>query len=119
MVHSEQYLVAGLIVNVYTLHPLTHSTRPVVALFFLHGRNGSASKVQDYTKVILESSCSSERDKYDLLVITFVCSIPPHAAPDRCLQYSKDHRNHGSRLRNSKSNASWNKDPKANNERHA
>ncbi|KAF9452323.1 alpha/beta-hydrolase [Macrolepiota fuliginosa MF-IS2] len=100
MAQLEQFSIAGLNVNVFTLNPLSTSDRPVIALFFLHGRHGSASQVQQYAEVILEHSRNSD-NVHELMIITL------------------DHRNHGSRLRNPKSNDSWNKDPIANNERHA
>ncbi|KXN84560.1 hypothetical protein AN958_12306 [Leucoagaricus sp. SymC.cos] len=96
MVHSEQFIVAGLIVNVFSLNPLTHSSQPLVALFFLHGRHGSAEKIRDFVGVILEKSAQD-----DLMVITF------------------DHRNHGTRLRDAKADEGWSKKPELTNDRHA
>ncbi|KAF7773310.1 hypothetical protein Agabi119p4_5477 [Agaricus bisporus var. burnettii] len=100
MVQTEHYQVAGLIVNVYTVESLTHSNRPVIVLFFLHGRNGSAAKIEDMTKVILESSCNAN-NTYDLAIVTF------------------DHRNHGSRVRDPNPNRGWSRNPEVSNERHA
>lgn len=103
MVHSEQFVVAGLLVNVFSLDPLTQSSRPAVVLFFLHGRGESAVNIQEYVGVILEKSrpLRDSTDKHDLIVITF------------------DHRNHGTRLRDAKANGGWSKNPETNNDRHA
>jgi hypothetical protein len=121
MVQSEKYQVAGLAVNVYTLHPLTHSNRPVIVLFFLHGRNGSASKIEEMPKVILESYHNADEsgDKYDLVIVTFVVFDIVLDACHNTDDDLQDHRNHGSRLVDPKSNRSWSRNPEVSNERHA
>lgn len=120
MVQSEHHQVAGLAVNVYTLHPLSHSNGPVTVLFFLHGRNGSASKIEEMPKIILENYHNADEggDKRDLAVVTFVCSMLYSMCVDvdGCPQ---DHRNHGSRLTDPKANRSWSRNPEASNGRHA
>lgn len=74
MIQSEQLLIAGLAVNVFTLNPLNSSNRPVIALFLLHGRHGSASEIKQYAEVILERSREPEgsQDAPELVIITFV-----------------------------------------------
>ncbi|KAG1847590.1 hypothetical protein F4604DRAFT_1594397 [Suillus subluteus] len=84
---KQTLLVGGLLVDVYS-HPTSspRSTDPVHALFFLHGRFGSAqdSNVVNTIKAIFDESYGpgsggGERKK-DLIAVAF------------------DHRNHGSRL---------------------
>lgn len=77
MVHSKQIVVAGLIVNVFSLARLADSPRPIVGLFFLHGRNGSASAIEGYVETILRESQPPQGldDGRDLMIITFVCYL--------------------------------------------
>lgn len=104
---KQTLLIGGLVVDVYsntTSSP--SSTDPVHALFFLHGRFGSAQEtyVVDTIKVIFgesyESGVGGERKK-DLIVVAF------------------DHRNHGTRLVDPKRNLAWSEDPAKNNDQHA
>lgn len=71
MAQFEHFLIAGLHVNVFTRSPLTASDRPVIVLFFLHGRHGSALGIRDQIEVILERS-QGPQDAYELLVVAFV-----------------------------------------------
>ena len=123
MVHSKQIIIAGLIVNVFSLVPLADSLRPVVALFFLHGRHGSASAIEGYVEVILRESQPPRGldDERDLMIITFVCNLGQlcRLCRSSTLKLTKDHRNHGSRLKDKKANDGWSKKPELSNDRHA
>ncbi|KAG8908495.1 hypothetical protein FRB99_005853 [Tulasnella sp. 403] len=93
--------VAGLFVHVYSTEK--SSSLPVAAVFLLHGRLSSseAEQIQTFASSLLNTS-NDEPQAKELLVITF------------------DHRNHGSRLINPKSNLSWNtKCIDKHNEKHA
>ncbi|KAG1847598.1 hypothetical protein F4604DRAFT_1594399 [Suillus subluteus] len=105
---KQTLLVGGLLVDVYS-HPTSSpsSTDPIHALFFLHGRFGSAqeSYVVNIIKAIFDDSYGpgsggGERKK-DLIAVAF------------------DHRNHGSRLVDQKRNLAWSEDPAKNNDQHA
>ncbi len=74
MTQFEHLLIAGLHVNIFTQTPLTASDRPVVVLFLLHGRHGSALQIRQHVDVILERS-QGLQDACELLVVTFV---PPY-----------------------------------------
>jgi hypothetical protein len=121
MVHREQYVVAGLIVNVFSTYPLAQSSRPVIALFFLHGRRGSAAKIEGFVDTILEKAQGRGTSpvKYDLIVITFVGSFHLAIFPLLICDHLQDHRNHGTRVGDKKANDGWSKKPELNNERHA
>ncbi|KAG2338000.1 hypothetical protein BDR05DRAFT_894343 [Suillus weaverae] len=105
---KQTLLVGGLLVDVYS-HPTvtsnsssTDSDIPIHALFYLHGRFGSAQEqyVVDAVKGIFDDSYTGvggERTK-DLIM---------------------DHRNHGKRLVDQQRNFAWSEDPAKNNDQHA
>ncbi|KAG0700568.1 Alpha/Beta hydrolase protein [Suillus ampliporus] len=101
---KQTLLVGGLVVDVYSHPSATDPTTPIHALFFLHGRYGSAQRpyVIDTIKTIVNygSGGASPRKK-DLIVVAF------------------DHRNHGTRLVNKQRNLEWSEDPRKNNDQHA
>lgn len=105
---KQTLLIGGLLVDVYS-HPTSSSTssstKPIHALFFLHGRFGSAQDKYyvDIVKAIFDechAGVGGERKK-DLIVVAF------------------DHRNHGTRLVDQQRNLAWSKDPAKNNDQHA
>ncbi|KAG0700567.1 Alpha/Beta hydrolase protein [Suillus ampliporus] len=103
---KQTLLVGGLIVDVYSHPSATDPTIPIHALFFLHGRLGSAqvpyfvNSIKTIFNVNYGSANPSPRKK-DLIVVAF------------------DHRNHGRRLVDNQRNFVWSKDPKKNNDQHA
>ncbi|KAL0949103.1 hypothetical protein HGRIS_009192 [Hohenbuehelia grisea] len=92
--------IAGLHVHVYHHPDLTARELPVVILFFLHGRTGSAIGMEDVAESIVMLSHSPSRAK-DLYVVTF------------------DQRNHGTRLVDAQANLVWKEEEGDGNERHA
>ncbi|KAG0700566.1 Alpha/Beta hydrolase protein [Suillus ampliporus] len=103
---KQTLVVGGLLVDVYSNPSATDPTIPIHALFFLHGRLGSAqipyfvNSIKTIFNVNYGSANPSPRKK-DLIVVAF------------------DHRNHGSRLADQQRNFQWSKDPKENNDQHA
>ncbi|KAJ7052486.1 Alpha/Beta hydrolase protein [Mycena amicta] len=72
-------VIAGLRVHTYTNDEFaTSSTKPIFAIFVLHGRMGSMDDMQNLTSAML--AASTEKKGKDLMVVMF------------------DHRNHGTRL---------------------
>ncbi|KAG1836211.1 Alpha/Beta hydrolase protein [Suillus subalutaceus] len=103
---KQTLLVGGLLVDVYS-HPTSRpsSTDPIHALFFLHGRFGSAqeSYVVNIIKAIFDESYGpgigwGERGRKILSPLPL---------------------NHGSRLVDQKRNLAWSEDPAKNNDQHA
>ncbi|KAJ7677325.1 Alpha/Beta hydrolase protein [Mycena rosella] len=87
-------LIAGLNVHTYTTESFTSSTKPILALFVLHGRLGSTESpyVQDLISALVNAAADSEKAQ-DLMVVAF------------------DHRNHGSRLRSEVANLDFKDNP--------
>jgi len=102
---KQTLVVAGLNVDVYSHPSATDPSIPVHALFFFHGRGGFAQDRDIVTTVktifdVTYGSNASSRKK-DLIVISF------------------DHRNHGTRLVDTKRNLGWGEDPETKNDQHA
>ncbi|KAJ7219983.1 Alpha/Beta hydrolase protein [Mycena pura] len=91
---KQSTLIAGLNVHTYTTEAFATSTKPIFALFVLHGRMGSAEAddMQHFVTELVAASTEYVGEK-DLMVVTF------------------DHRNHGSRLASSICNLDWKGNP--------
>ncbi|CAK5268592.1 unnamed protein product [Mycena citricolor] len=87
-------VIAGLEVYTHTTDAFADSTKPIYAVFFLHGRMGSAQSdyMQKITAEILSSPAARSESK-DLMIVTF------------------DHRNHGTRLKDRLYNLSFEENP--------
>ncbi|RPD65172.1 alpha/beta-hydrolase [Lentinus tigrinus ALCF2SS1-7] len=101
-------VVAGIPLDVYSCANATKPETLVAVMFLLHGRMGSARKMEDYVHGIFKevqerrrALPQGAREAQDLYIVTF------------------DHRNHGKRMENKKANMGWFDDPEKNNERHA
>ncbi|KAI0635458.1 Alpha/Beta hydrolase protein [Trametes polyzona] len=104
----QSLVIAGLNVNVYSQRNATSPDKPVVIMFLLHGRNGTAHRMLEFVQGIFEEvythreSCRGRGpEAHDLYIVTF------------------DHRNHGKRLVDKKANQGWFDDPEQDNPRHA
>ncbi|KAJ7211481.1 Alpha/Beta hydrolase protein [Mycena haematopus] len=84
---KQSLVVAGLDVHVYTAERFTTSTKPILAVFALHGRGGSSKtgSVQDLISGLVDGAEKHKGEK-DLMIVAF------------------DHRNHGTRLRSETAN---------------
>ncbi|GJJ08657.1 hypothetical protein Clacol_002876 [Clathrus columnatus] len=91
---KEEIVVSGIKVNVFSNTNISEQGHPVAILFFLHGRQGSASDLDSLVSNIFEHIASYGSSDTELLV---------------------DHRNHGTRLVDAIGNKDW----KENNEKHA
>jgi len=91
---KQTTVVAGLDVQIYTEKKFAASTKPILALFALHGRGGSSEtgSVQDLILGLVDAAEKHEGEK-DLMVVAF------------------DHRNHGTRLRNQAANLGFKENP--------
>jgi len=91
---KQSTLIAGLNVHTYTTEAFATSTKPILALFVLHGRTGSAEAddVQHFATELVAASTGHVGEK-DLMVVAF------------------DHRNHGSRLASRICNLDWKDNP--------
>ncbi|KAJ7039488.1 Alpha/Beta hydrolase protein [Mycena alexandri] len=80
-------VVAGLEVQVFTTDAFKTSTKPILALFVLHGRLGSteSENVRSLITTVVKAAGEHEGEK-DLMIVAF------------------DHRNHGTRLRSKVAN---------------
>ncbi|OSD07726.1 hypothetical protein PYCCODRAFT_1429950 [Trametes coccinea BRFM310] len=104
----QTFVVGGIAVNVYA-QPQPKATRaaadaPVAVMFLLHGRNGSALKMEEFVWGIFEEVHALRRkdgEARELYIVTF------------------DQRNHGKRMVDKKANQGWFDDPEQNNDRHA
>jgi len=87
---KQTIVVAGLDVQVYTTDAFKTSTKPILALFVLHGRLGSTEVdyVQNVITSVLKAAGEHQGEK-DLMIVAF------------------DHRNHGTRLRSEVANQSF------------
>ncbi|KAI0293804.1 hypothetical protein BC826DRAFT_1014328 [Russula brevipes] len=104
---KETLNAAGLSTNVYARSDLRtkHSSEPVVVLFFLHGRGGSADDVDPTARAAFawaeDKQASTKQSPRDFIVVTF------------------DQRNHGKRTVDERANMGWSLKPEKHNERHA
>lgn len=102
-VTKQDLNVGGLPVNIYSKVDSAAGTQPVVGFFLLHGRHGSAEKIDPIARTVVEQALSTTSiQKRDLVVVTF------------------DQRNHGHRLTDPKANDGWgHTDTDERNNRHA
>ncbi|KAL1939267.1 hypothetical protein VTO73DRAFT_10070 [Trametes versicolor] len=102
---KQTFVIAGLTVNVYSQPKATKPNAPVAIAFLLHGRNGSALRMEEFMLGIFDGiharRAKHSGDAQDLYIVTL------------------DHRNHGKRLVEKQANQGWFDDPTQNNERHA
>ncbi|KAJ7671699.1 Alpha/Beta hydrolase protein [Mycena polygramma] len=84
---KQTTIIAGLEVHTYTAEKFATSTKPILALFVLHGRLGS-----------------SESDHVQQLISALVNAAEGHAAEKDLMVIAFDQRNHGVRLKNHNSN---------------
>ncbi|KAJ6460411.1 Alpha/Beta hydrolase protein [Mycena vitilis] len=87
--------IAGLEVHTYTAEKFATSTKPVLALFVLHGRLRS-----------------TESDNVQQLISALVNAAEGHAAEKDLLVIAFDQRNHGVRLKNRNSNLGFEENDK-------
>ncbi|THV02766.1 alpha/beta-hydrolase [Dendrothele bispora CBS 962.96] len=92
--------VGGLPVHVYITKSDEDQTKPIFILFFLHGRNGSAARLEEYIENIFKI-VNEKKLTQELVIVSF------------------DHRNHGHRCTDPKANMGWSKDESKCNPRHA
>ncbi|CDO69097.1 hypothetical protein BN946_scf184992.g46 [Trametes cinnabarina] len=103
----QTFVVGGITVNVYAQPKATRPDAPVAVMFLLHGRNGSALKMEEFVYGIFDEVHARRRKGQggegarDLYIVTF------------------DQRNHGKRLADKKANQGWSDDAAQNNDRHA
>ncbi|KAK7032953.1 Alpha/Beta hydrolase protein [Favolaschia claudopus] len=83
---KQTIVIAGLQVHIHTTDDHATSSRPILALFALHGRLESSERMQDLISAMLESAGKQDQRSRDLIVVTF------------------DQRNHGSRLQDLNAN---------------
>ena len=76
--HRETIVVAGLPVNVFSDKDAAKAETPVVIMFLLHGRTGSARRMETYVHDIFEeirarrSVHTGEKAAQDLIIVTIV-----------------------------------------------
>ncbi|EJF57019.1 hypothetical protein DICSQDRAFT_140743 [Dichomitus squalens LYAD-421 SS1] len=102
--HKETVVVAGLPVNVFSDRGATKPETPVAVMFLLHGRTGSAKRMETYVNDFFEeirARRSAHKGSQDLIIVTI------------------DQRNHGARMVDERANMGWFSEPEKNNERHA
>jgi hypothetical protein len=70
---KQTTVIAGLDVHIYTTAKFATSTKPILALFVLHGRLGSSDtgSVQDLISGLVDAAEKHEGER-DLLVVAFV-----------------------------------------------
>ncbi|KAJ7716811.1 Alpha/Beta hydrolase protein [Mycena maculata] len=92
---KQTTVIAGLDIHTYTTEAFASSTKPILALFVLHGRTGDSGSahVQDLITALVDAAAGHAGQK-DLMVIAF------------------DHRNHGTRLRDEVGNLDFKANPK-------
>lgn len=78
---KQTLVVAGITVTVYSQPGATRPETPVVVMFLLHGRTGSARKMEEFVPGIFEGvdayrsrHNSAEGQPQDLCIVTFVCA---------------------------------------------
>ncbi|KAJ7116298.1 Alpha/Beta hydrolase protein [Mycena epipterygia] len=91
---KQTTVIAGLDVHTYTTDAFGHSTKPILALFVLHGRTGAydSPHVQDIVSALVNAASEHPGEK-DLMIVAF------------------DHRNHGARLRDQAANLDFQSNP--------
>ena len=76
--HRETIVIAGLPVNVFSDKDAAKAESPVVIMFLLHGRTGSARRMETYVHDIFEeirarrSAHGGEKAAQDLIIVTIV-----------------------------------------------
>jgi len=87
MIMKQTTVIAGLDVQTYTTQRFATSTKPILAVFCLHGRLGSSEEgsVQNLISALVDAVEKHDGEK-DLMVVAF------------------DHRNHATRLRDKTAN---------------
>ncbi|KAF9000747.1 hypothetical protein BDQ17DRAFT_666041 [Cyathus striatus] len=100
-VQKETHVIGGVPVHVYSSGSYSDSSKPLAVLFFLHGRNGSAEKIDPIARQIISLVYGRDDIQRDLLIVTL------------------DQRNHGQRIVEPKANNGWSKRAENNNDRHA
>ena len=76
--HRETIVIAGLPVNVFSDKDAAKADTPVVVMFLLHGRTGSARRMETYVHDIFEeirarrSVHTGEKAAQDLIIVTIV-----------------------------------------------
>jgi len=104
---KRTFTIAGLNVDVFSDPSISSESLPIVAFFLLHGRLSSSKSVEPIAESLVQltreasKSSDSQSLRQNLIVITF------------------DHRNHGTRLLDTKANNGWSKDSEKNNDKHA
>jgi hypothetical protein len=82
---KKTFVIAGLPVHVYSERHLTEHNGPVVVMFFLHGRTGTAKGIEWIVEDTLKHVAQKRRrdnSAMDLVVVTFVnlialsCLVP-------------------------------------------
>ena len=79
---KQTLVVAGITVTVYSQPGATRPETPVVVIFLLHGRTGSARKMEEFVPGIFEGVTDAYRSRHnsaegqpqDLCIVTFVCA---------------------------------------------
>lgn len=105
---KETVVIGGLPVHLYRTAVPSALTKPLLVVFLLHGRAGSAG--DDYIEAIATSLTEHrpENAARDLLAVTFVSRNEPIAEMFvTSMDNRQDHRNHGHRLVLSKANSSF------------
>lgn len=69
---KNEMVVSGININVFSYVDIFERGRPVVILFLLHGRQGSAGGLEHLVGEILETISSLGVSDKDLVVVTFV-----------------------------------------------
>ncbi|KAJ6549189.1 Alpha/Beta hydrolase protein [Mycena sp. CBHHK59/15] len=92
---KQTTIIAGLNVHTYTTEAFSASSKPILVLFFLHGRLGSMEDqyMQDIVAALMKAA-SNTTGQRDLMIVTF------------------DHRNHGTRLREKVCNMAFKENPR-------
>ncbi|KAF8207286.1 hypothetical protein K438DRAFT_432410 [Mycena galopus ATCC 62051] len=91
---KQSTVISGLDVHVYTTSKFATSTKPILAIFALHGRLGSSEEISTQNLILaLVDGAEKHEGEKDLMVVAF------------------DHRNHGTRLRNKTANLVFQENP--------
>ena len=75
MVSRRTVAVAGLPVHVFSQTAYADISGKVVVLFFLHGRGGSAHKIEEKAESIVKYVAEKGHSEINLLVVTFVSIV--------------------------------------------
>ena len=63
-VQSQTFVIAGITVNVYSRPHATKLGAPVAVMFLLHGRNGSALRMNEFVNDIFDE-VNAHHEKHD------------------------------------------------------